>query len=161
MVRYLRGAKKSRTASPTITRRGTFELAHAISTLFQIGHTEEHHKLYTHSVKEVRQALGVNAGETLRIQSSIDGLTNAVCIFRKDADCKFTEGGAHDTSMQPCVWSRSCVPALAHPSMCHRRCEVVGVPPLFGCHHCRVVRAASMAGTPRAHVGPFGVAHAK
>ena len=70
----------------------------------QTGHTEEHRRLYTQGVREMRAALGVSKDEALRILSAIYGLTNAVCICWKDADKKFTDGGAENTGLEPCIW---------------------------------------------------------
>ena len=85
-------------------RGWSFELADAISVFLRTGLAEEHRKLYTQGVKEMRKALGVNEGEALRILSAIYGLTNAVRIFWKGADRKFTEGAAENTGLEPCVW---------------------------------------------------------
>ena len=75
------------------------ELADTISAFLQTGHTEEHRKLSTPGIKKLQEALGVSHDEALRILSAIYGLTNVVRILWKDADVKFTKGGARNLGM--------------------------------------------------------------
>ena len=74
---------------------------------------------FTQGVKEMRTALGYDTDEALRIPSAIYGLTNAVRILWEDADRQFSEGGAENTGLEPCVW-------LLIPSRQTEPCGAIG-----------------------------------